>query len=342
MAACDANTPRARSPGHASARRDPAEPAPPTRPDRMRRRSASRPASQRRSAKPSMSLNGRRAMNQNRGERRRGASPTTPAARPSSDGKTGRARDQRRVPASALQIASPRGAAASHSPRRAARPVDSFHQRDVDRVAGRMRLVLRDVELADAEREVDGVDVLQRGREEKRGARQEQERERPRARSARALRRAEPERVVQAAEPIALQIDRDVRVSDRAQLAVDRVGHLRLERARHLVAPDLEPRDRVVVTHAADAEPEVAQHRLGALDRPQLLVGDFAVVRNPRRQARRRRLVPRRQPGAPGQLADLRLGQTRLRRAGCARRTRAPPVGRAGSRRDRPRCCRRR
>ena len=69
---------------------------------------------------------------------------------------------------------------------------------------------------------------------------------------------------------------RDVLVADRAQLAVDRVGHLRLERARHLVAPDLEPRHRVVMPHAADAEAEIAQDVLGALDHPQLLVGDFA------------------------------------------------------------------
>ena len=60
---------------------------------------------------------------------------------------------------------------------------------------------------------------------------------------------------------------------------------------------------------AAHAESEAAQRLFGALDHPQLLVGDFGVVRNARRQARRRRLVPGRQAGAARQLADFVLGQ---------------------------------
>src|SRR5262245_46232079 len=60
---------------------------------------------------------------------------------------------------------------------------------------------------------------------------------------------------------------------------------------------------------AEDAEAEPADRLLGALDLAQLLVGDLGVVRNPRRQAGRRRFVPRRQAGLARQRADLVLGE---------------------------------
>ena len=49
--------------------------------------------------------------------------------------------------------------------------VEAFAERDEDRIAGRMRLMLGDVEVAHAEREVDRVDVFERRRQEERGAR---------------------------------------------------------------------------------------------------------------------------------------------------------------------------
>src|SRR5476651_2687236 len=48
---------------------------------------------------------------------------------------------------------------------------------------------------------------------------------------------------------------------------------------------------------------------LRVLDHPELLVGHFGVIRNARRQARRRRLVPRRQSREARQLANLVLRQ---------------------------------
>ena len=120
---------------------------------------------------------------------------------------------------------------------------------------------------------------------------------------------SESERVVEAAETIAAQVDRDVLVAERPQLAVDGVGDVGLQRACHLVAPDLEAGDCVVMPHAADAEPEIAQDRLGALDRPQLLFRHLAEVRNARRQARGGRLIPGGQSGFARELADLGLGQ---------------------------------
>ena len=38
--------------------------------------------------------------------------------------------------------------------------MDDLRREDVDRIAGRMRLMVRDVEAADAEREVDRVEVF--------------------------------------------------------------------------------------------------------------------------------------------------------------------------------------
>ena len=83
--------------------------------------------------------------------------------------------------------------------------------------------------------------------------------------------------------------------------------------------------------HAAHAEAEHrAATRFGALDHPQLLVGDFGVVRNARRQAGRRRLVPVGRPARARQLADVRLGQVRFveraAHAELARRLPARPV----------------
>ena len=82
--------------------------------------------------------------------------------------------------------------------------------------------------------------------------------------------------------------------------------------------------------HAAHAEPQRAQRLLGPLDRPQLLVGDFVMIRNARGQARGRRLVPGRQAGDARQLADLVLGQVdfveRAAHAELARRLPARPI----------------
>ena len=82
-------------------------------------------------------------------------------------------------------------------------------------------------------------------------------------------------RLVQAAEAVSSEIDGHVLVAERAQLSIDRVGDRRFERAGNLVASELEPRDRVVMAHPEHPEAEIVQHALGALDLPQLFVGDF-------------------------------------------------------------------
>src|SRR3954468_4218020 len=120
---------------------------------------------------------------------------------------------------------------------------------------------------------------------------------------------AESEAFIQAAHAVALQIDRDVCVADGLQPGEQPVADVRLDGARQLVDADLEARELIVVPHAADAESEVVQHRLGLLDHAQLLVGDFRVIRNPGGQACGRGLVPGRQTGLVRQLANLRLGQ---------------------------------
>ena len=75
---------------------------------------------------------------------------------------------------------------------------------------------------------------------------------------AHAIRRAEPQRFVQAAETIAAQIDGDVLVAERPQLAIDRVGDVGLERPGNLVTSELDPGDRVVMADPEHTEPEIA------------------------------------------------------------------------------------
>ena len=53
-----------------------------------------------------------------------------------------------------------------------------FAKRDEDGISGRMRLVLRDVEVGDAQGEVDGVDVFEGRRQERNVGREEHQRER--------------------------------------------------------------------------------------------------------------------------------------------------------------------
>ena len=60
--------------------------------------------------------------------------------------------------------------------------MDGFRDRDEHRVAGRMRLMLRDVEVADPEREVDRVEIFERLREVRQVKREKDERERSDAR----------------------------------------------------------------------------------------------------------------------------------------------------------------
>src|SRR2546423_10584187 len=63
---------------------------------------------------------------------------------------------------------------------------------------------------------------------------------------------------VQAAGAIALQIERDVLVADGFDRADDRRPPFLVERARHFIAPDLDAREGVMVTHAADAQTKIA------------------------------------------------------------------------------------
>ena len=169
----------------------------------------------------------------------------------------------------------------SDRPTRRACACDKLAEQDVERIAGRMRPVQRHVEAVHAHREVDGVDVVEIGREEgdgavavrpEAGAGHEQEQVRGEKRRSNALRDAGPapdprhERVrrerrrrlgarlglpaepepapagssraddpqrnalVEAAEAIALQIDRDEAEAGGLDRAHDRVGESRARR----------------------------------------------------------------------------------------------------------------
>ena len=154
---------------------------------------------------------------------------------------------------------------------------------------------------------------------------------------------SETDAFIQAAHPIPLQVDRDVLVANRAQLAHDPLAHFGIERARGISArPNLEPGQCVMMPHSAHAEAETPQHRFrrarssGAC-LPSPRNGTESATRGTRRPAHprsagRRDVTVREYPPWSGP----------IHRAGCARRTRQPPFVRADSRRGRRRCCRRR
>ena len=108
-------------------------------------------------------------------EQRRGRPPSRRRAR--APRMRGRARATRRRRSSRSAGAGERAPhrQAAHFRRRDTRRAQQrrgeLAERDEQRISGRMRLVLRDVEVADAQREVDGVDVVERGRAARRGAR---------------------------------------------------------------------------------------------------------------------------------------------------------------------------
>ena len=129
-----------------------------------------------------------------------------------------------------------------------------------------MRPVFRDVEVADAEREVDRVDVFERRRQ----IRDVRERERQRQdRESRAHVHASPRDAGPASCDVrhrkssrrlrsgalrsgcrgGIPGDRSVTwlIAERPQRAHEALGDRRVERARHFVAGDLEPRERVVM-----------------------------------------------------------------------------------------------
>ena len=168
-----------------------------------------------------------------------------------------------------------------------------------------------DVEVANAEREVDRIDVFERCRKKWQMRQANASASAARARADHWTGR-EAQRVVQAAEPISLKIDRDVLIAERLERAHEVIAHIRLERARHFVTRDLEPRDRVVMAHAKDAEPERPHDVFGLLDHPQLRLPSLHPVRDSRRQARRCRHVPRRQSGLARQQPDFVFRQIGL------------------------------
>ena len=68
---------------------------------------------------------------------------------------------------------------------------------------------------------------------------------------------AQAERVVEASEPVAPQIDGHMRVAECPSARVDGFGRRGLDRASDLIAPELEPRNGVVMSNAANTESEL-------------------------------------------------------------------------------------
>ncbi len=273
-----------------------------------------------------MSLSGRSAVNQNSGDARHDQRRRSARRRSSpfeGRARAGTARARSAAPPSALQIASPRDVRRVHAGRAQHAAVEIFASAMNTGYPGGCGWWLRDVELAHAQREIDRVDVLERRRQQ--GQVRDQEDQAAARRAAEPLRTvmlddrgAEAwQRVVQAAEAIAAQIDGDVRVAERAQLAIDR----RRRSPARARAPSRRGRARDARWCRDAGRGRRGTRGRAAPSRPRSIVRSFSSVtslrvRNPRRQAGGRGLVPRRHPGAPRQLADLRPSSARPRRAG--------------------------
>ena len=264
-----------------------------------------------RHAEPGMSLSGRSAVNQNSGD-----ATTTSVASAARRSRVGigrraiqrfdaseqrhqrkhRQRAEQRAPAATTSLASD-----GHD------RVRQFAERDEDGISGRMRLMLRRIEIAHAEREVHRVEIFERRRKKRevRDEKDRRERGRPEQLSGRVFKPGGGSDLRSGCR-CGSPSDRSSPTRSRRPAAPARWRRACRARARAADprAP-LDARQRVVMTHAADAEPERVQRVFAALDLPQLLRRHFVMIRNARRQARRRRLVPHGQPGEPRLLANL-------------------------------------
>src|SRR5258708_30336838 len=111
---------------------------------------------------------------------------------------------------------------------------------------------------------------------------------------------------VQAAGRIALEVERDELVACRPQRLDDLFAFR--DQARDLGRLALYSRDVAVIANADLLEPEGFDGGLGRFDLAQPSDGDFGAVRDARREARERGLVPVGQSELARRGADLRLG----------------------------------
>ena len=92
----------------------------------------------------------------------------------------------------------------------------------------------------------------------------------------------------------------------------DRLQPARIERRRHLLFRNLNPRNRAMMAHAKTPVPQPTHPFFRVLNALQYLGGHTASILNARRQAGRRRLVPHPQPRLARQRPHIFLGQPRL------------------------------
>ena len=141
--------------------------------------------------------------------------------------------------------------------------------------------------------------------------------------------------LVEAAGPEALQIDGHVEEPERLHLAQRAERTSGSTRRCDLRRRHLDARDRVVKADAALAKAEAVQRPLRSRHLAQRVQRDSRAVGEARRQARARRLVPRRQAELAAERADLRLRQLRLRQRVVDAASPRPPASPADSRPDR-------
>src|SRR5688572_13419853 len=122
------------------------------------------------------------------------------------------------------------------------------------------------------------------------------------------------ERLVERAATIPFRVEQHAGEACSTQRVIDRIAEV--PRPRHLGGRELDACAIIVVSHAQLEETESPQRSFATLDGPEAVRCDGDTVRQPARQTRRRRLIPRRQLQLPRQLAYLRLRQPCLEQRG--------------------------
>src|SRR5581483_3863270 len=117
-------------------------------------------------------------------------------------------------------------------------------------------------------------------------------------------------RLVETAAHVAAEVQGDVAISRGAHPFDDPRAPLRIGDRRDVCGRHLDPRDLAVVPHPACAQSGVVHRLLRAIDLAEQLERDRRSVREARRQARQRGLVPHLEPERARQRADVVLAQT--------------------------------
>src|ERR1044071_6376274 len=120
------------------------------------------------------------------------------------------------------------------------------------------------------------------------------------------------EHFVQSSGTVAVDVDRNKSKTDALELTAHAIKYFHVEGFGQFFPRDFDSGDVAMMPHAGLAEAKGSHDSFTLIDHPQLLDSNRRAVRNPRRQTRRRRLIPCRQTVMLRQRADFRLTEFRF------------------------------